>query len=160
VRWTRLLLALLLFVPLACAHPSRSPHRPARPPDAEPRADERPPPPAPVPEPPPQAEDEDEEPSVDGETGIASFYAHRFHGRRTASGVRYDMHAMTCAHPNAPFGTRLRVTDVESGRSVVVVVNDRGPFARGRVVDLSLAAAKRLGIVKRGLAKVKVERVE
>jgi rare lipoprotein A len=160
VRWRRRLpLALLLFVPLACAHPSRSTHRPARPPTAETRGDERPPP-APVPEPPPRPDREDEARGAEEETGIASFYAHRFHGRRTASGVRYDMHAMTCAHPNAPFGTRLRVTDVETGRSVVVVVNDRGPFARGRVVDLSLAAAKRLGIVKRGLARVKVERVE
>jgi rare lipoprotein A len=94
------------------------------------------------------------------EVGLASFYAHRFHGRLTASGVRYDMHALTCAHPAAPFGTRLRVTDLESGRSVVVTVNDRGPFAKGRVVDLSLAAARKLGMVERGLARVRVERVE
>jgi rare lipoprotein A len=93
------------------------------------------------------------------EVGVASFYAHRFHGRRTASGVRYDMHALTCAHPRAPFGARLRVTDVESGRSVVVTVNDRGPFAGGRIVDLSLAAARVLGMVERGLARVRVERL-
>jgi rare lipoprotein A len=69
------------------------------------------------------------------------------------------MHALTCAHPSAPFGTRLRVTDLETGRAVVVTVTDRGPFARGRIVDLSLAAARVLGMVERGLAKVRVERL-
>lgn len=93
------------------------------------------------------------------QVGVASFYAHRFHGRRTASGARYDMHALTCAHPTAPFGTRLRVTALESGRTVDVTVTDRGPFAGGRIVDLSLAAARRLGIVDRGLARVRVERL-
>jgi rare lipoprotein A len=123
------------------------------------------PPPAPRPEPAPPAAPrpappgpaEPERPGT--EVGIASFYAHRFHGRRTASGARYDMNAMTCAHPTLPFGTRLRVTDVASGRSVVVTVNDRGPFTGGRVVDVSYAAAKQLGMVKRGLARVKVERL-
>jgi rare lipoprotein A len=94
-----------------------------------------------------------------GEVGVASFYGKPFHGRTTASGARYDMHALTCAHPSAPFGTRLRVTDLESGRAVVVTVTDRGPFASGRIVDLSLAAARRLGMVKRGVARVRVERV-
>jgi rare lipoprotein A len=69
------------------------------------------------------------------------------------------MHALTCAHPSAPFGTRLRVTELDGGRSVVVVVTDRGPFARGRVVDLSLAAARRLGMVERGVVRVRVERL-
>lgn len=92
------------------------------------------------------------------EVGLASFYGDGFHGRRTASGARYDMHALTCAHPSAPFGTRLRVTDLETGRAVEVTVNDRGPFAKGRVIDLSLAAARQLGIVRRGLARVRVER--
>ncbi|WP_243337844.1 septal ring lytic transglycosylase RlpA family protein [Anaeromyxobacter soli] len=96
----------------------------------------------------------------EGEVGLASFYARKFHGRRTASGARYDMHAMTCAHPRAPFGARLKVTDLENGRSVVVTVTDRGPFKRGRVVDLSMAAARKLGIVDRGLARVRVEAVE
>jgi rare lipoprotein A len=93
-----------------------------------------------------------------GEIGLASYYGNEFQGRRTASGVRYDQHAFTCAHPRAPFGTRLRVTDLETGRSVVVTVNDRGPFAPGRVVDLSLAAARQLGIVRRGLARVRIDR--
>jgi rare lipoprotein A len=92
--------------------------------------------------------------------GVASYYGHRFQGRRTASGERYDVHALTCAHRTAPFGARLRVTDVASGRSVVVRVNDRGPFARGRIVDLSLAAARALGIVRRGVARVRVEPVD
>jgi rare lipoprotein A len=93
------------------------------------------------------------------EVGLASFYAGRFQGHRTASGARYDQRALTCAHPSAPFGTRLRVTELESGRSVVVTVNDRGPYAEGRIVDLSLAAARALGIVERGLARVRVERL-
>jgi rare lipoprotein A len=95
-----------------------------------------------------------------GEIGIASYYGEDFQGRRTASGARYDMNAFTCAHPSAPFGARLRVTDLESGRAVVVTVNDRGPSAPGRVVDLSLAAARKLGMVKKGLARVRVERVD
>jgi rare lipoprotein A len=95
----------------------------------------------------------------EAEVGEASFYAHRFHGRTTASGARYDMNALTCAHPTAPFGTRLRVTELESGRSVVVTVTDRGPFTRGRIVDVSLAAARALGMVERGVARVRVERI-
>ncbi len=91
------------------------------------------------------------------EVGLASFYGNRFQGRTTASGARFDKRAFTCAHPTAPFGTRLRVTELETGRSVVVTVTDRGPFARGRVVDVSLAAARALGIVQRGVARVRVE---
>jgi rare lipoprotein A len=103
---------------------------------------------------------EERRPAGTVEEGIASFYGRGFHGKRTASGARYDMHALTCAHPTAPFGARLRVTDLETGRAVVVTVNDRGPFAPGRIVDLSLAAARRLGMVERGLARVRVEREE
>lgn len=133
-----------LALAAACAHAPRQ----EEPPSAPARPSERS-------APPPRAER-----APGAETGVASFYAHRFHGRRTASGARYDMHALTCAHPTAPFGARLRVTDVESGRSVVVTVNDRGPFTGGRVVDLSLAAAKRLRMVERGLARVRVERID
>jgi rare lipoprotein A len=98
-------------------------------------------------------------PRAHAEVGLASFYAERFEGRRTASGTRYDPRALTCAHRSAPFGTRLRVTALESGRSVVVTVNDRGPFARGRVVDLSLAAARAIGMIEHGLVRVRVERL-
>ena len=90
--------------------------------------------------------------------GLASYYGKRFHGHTTASGARYDMNAFTCAHPHEPFGSRLKVTDLETGRSVLVTVTDRGPFAAGRVVDLSLAAARALGMVHRGVARVRVER--
>jgi rare lipoprotein A len=91
------------------------------------------------------------------EEGLASFYARALEGRRTASGGRYDGREMTCAHPSHAFGTLLRVTDVENGKSVVVKVTDRGPFARGRVVDLSWAAARALGMLERGVARVVVE---
>lgn len=94
------------------------------------------------------------------QVGLASYYGPRHHGRRTASGARFDMHALTCAHRSAPFGSRLRVTALESGRSVVVTVTDRGPFARGRVVDLSVAAARELGMIEDGVVKVRVEPVE
>ncbi len=97
------------------------------------------------------------EPTERGEVGLASFYGRRFQGHRTASGDRYDMRAMTCAHRSAPFGSRLRVTDLDSGRSVVVRVTDRGPFRHGRVIDLSLAAARKLGMIERGVARVRVE---
>ena len=91
------------------------------------------------------------------ETGIASFYADALQGRRTASGAPYDGREMTCAHRTLPFGTRLRVTDVETGRSVVVTVTDRGPYAEGRIIDLSRAAARARGIRERGLARVRLE---
>jgi rare lipoprotein A len=93
------------------------------------------------------------------ETGLASWYADRFQGRPTASGQPYDKAALTCAHRTAPFGARLKVTELEGGRSVVVTVNDRGPHVAGRVVDLSRAAAERLDLIGRGLARVQVERV-
>jgi rare lipoprotein A len=86
-------------------------------------------------------------------SGVAAFYGADYKGR-TASGDSYDPQKFTCAHRTLPFGTRLRVTDPKSGRSVVVTVNDRGPFTKGRVIDLSLAAAKALGMTGRGLMKV------
>ena len=89
--------------------------------------------------------------------GIASFYTE---GTLTASGERFDTRQLTAAHPNLPFGTRLRVTNVTSGRSVTVRVNDRGPFIPGRVVDLSYSAAETLGMVRGGIAKVKLDVVQ
>jgi rare lipoprotein A len=88
--------------------------------------------------------------------GFASWYGQWHHGRSTASGERYDMHRMTAAHRTLPFGTRLRVTSVENGRSIVVRVNDRGPHVAGRMLDLSYAAAKALGMVGNGVARVEV----
>ena len=86
-------------------------------------------------------------------TGIAAYYSTDYSGR-TACGDRYDPNKFTAAHRSLPFGTRLRVTDPRSRRSVVVVVNDRGPFTRGRMLDLSLAAAKALNMTGRGLLRV------
>lgn len=86
-------------------------------------------------------------------TGIAAYYSTDYSGR-TACGDKYDPKKFTAAHRSLPFGTRLRVTDQRSQRSVVVVVNDRGPFSKGRVLDLSLAAAKALNMTSRGLLKV------
>ena len=86
--------------------------------------------------------------------GLASFYTE---GTRTASGERFDTHQLTAAHPTLPFGTRLRVTNVATGRSVTVRVNDRGPYVPGRVVDVSYSAAESLGMVGRGVAKVRLD---
>lgn len=94
------------------------------------------------------------------ETGMASYYADQYHGKPTASGEVFDMHSLTAAHPSYRFGTRVKVTHLESGRSVIVRINDRGPFVKGRVIDLSLAAAKELRMVKAGLAQVKLEMAE
>ena len=91
------------------------------------------------------------------ETGTASFYASRFHGRRTASGVRYDAGEMMAAHRTLPFGTRVRVTHLRNHRSVVVTVVDRGPFRKGRIIDLSRKAASELGFVREGTARVSVQ---
>lgn len=91
------------------------------------------------------------------ERGIASYYASRFHGRRTASGERYDEEALTAAHPRLPFGTRVRITNLANDRSVVVRVNDRGPFRDGRVIDVSRRAARELGFVRDGIADVRIE---
>ena len=85
-----------------------------------------------------------------------SWYGPGFHGKRTASGEKYNMDAMTCAHKSMPFGNRLRIVNPENGRSVTVTVNDRGPFVRGRDIDLSRAAASQLDIVNKGTARVKV----
>jgi peptidoglycan lytic transglycosylase len=89
--------------------------------------------------------------------GVASFYTE---DEWTASGEKFNTHAMTAAHPTLPFGTRLRVTNVTNGRSVVVLINDRGPYVPGRVVDLSESAAESLGMVERGIVKVKLDVVQ
>ncbi len=98
--------------------------------------------------------------SSKAETGIASFYSTKFHGRQTANGEIFDMHQLTAAHPRLAFGTRVKVTHSGNNRSVVVRINDRGPFVKGRVIDLSLAAAEELQMVKAGIAQVKLEIVE
>jgi len=89
--------------------------------------------------------------------GLASFYTE---GTRTASGEKFDTHELTAAHPTLPFGTHLRVTNVATGRSVTVRVNDRGPYVPGRIVDVSYSAAASLGMVGRGVAKVKLDVIQ
>jgi rare lipoprotein A len=91
--------------------------------------------------------------------GVASWYGRRFHGQKTASGELYDMYAMTAAHPTLPIPSYIRVTNLANGRSVVVRVNDRGPFHASRIVDLSYAAAYRLGYIQAGSAQVELEAV-
>jgi rare lipoprotein A len=90
------------------------------------------------------------------ETGQASWYGKAHQGKLTASGERFDMHALTAAHRTLPFGTIVRVKHLKSGKSVNVRINDRGPFRSGRIIDLSYEAARRLGIVSRGAARVEL----
>lgn len=89
--------------------------------------------------------------------GIASWYGRKFHGRKTSNGEVYDMYAMTAAHKTLPLGVFVRVTHLENGRSIIVRVNDRGPFVAGRIIDLSYSAAGKLGIVDAGTGKVQVQ---
>ncbi len=93
--------------------------------------------------------------TLQGEEGIASWYGIPYHGRRTASGEIYDMYKMTAAHRTLPFGTQVRVHDLDNGRDVTVRINDRGPFVEGRIIDLSKAAAQAMGMP--GLARVRLE---
>lgn len=99
-----------------------------------------------------------EEPGYD-EVGLASWYGDDFHGRQTANGEVYDMNGLTAAHPTLPMPSYARVTNVENGRSVVVRINDRGPFSRGRVIDLSKQTARILDFKRNGTAKVRVQYV-
>jgi len=94
------------------------------------------------------------------DSGVASWYGRKFHGRKTASGERYDMHELTAAHPSLPFGTIVRVVRLDTGDAVVVRINDRGPFVRGRIIDLSYAAAKRIEMVQDGVAQVELYLLE
>ncbi|OAG78641.1 Rare lipoprotein A precursor [Acetobacter malorum] len=89
--------------------------------------------------------------------GMASWYGGRFHNRRTSSGALFNKASLTAAHPTAPLGSKLLVTSEETGRSVVVTVNDRGPYSHNRIIDLSQAAAARIGMLGAGVAHVKIE---
>ncbi len=88
--------------------------------------------------------------------GRASYYAQRFHGRRTASGERFSVQDFTAAHRTLPFGTTVRVTNLDNGREVVVRINDRGPYLRSRIIDVSPAAARELGLLGRGTSSVRI----
>src|SRR6185436_8353681 len=91
------------------------------------------------------------------ETGIASWYGSDFHGKATANGEQYDMETLTAAHRTLPLPVIVRVTNLENGRSLLVRVNDRGPYARGRIIDLSKRSAQLLGVYERGTARVRVQ---
>jgi rare lipoprotein A len=90
-------------------------------------------------------------------TGSASWYGGKFHGRKTANGERYNQNALTAAHKSLPFGTKVRVTNAANGKSVIVRINDRGPYSGKRVIDLSRAAANAVGMIQRGVARVRVD---
>ncbi|HEX4926296.1 MAG TPA: septal ring lytic transglycosylase RlpA family protein [Bdellovibrionales bacterium] len=90
------------------------------------------------------------------EKGLASWYGPRFHGRKTASGERFNMNAMTAAHKTLPLGTWVRVKSLTNGKEVVVRINDRGPFVEGRIIDLSRAAARKLGMIQKGNDEVEL----
>ena len=92
--------------------------------------------------------------------GLASYYANKFHGRRTSNGSIYDKNAYTCAHRTLPFGTMLKVTNLRNNKSTIVKVNDRGPFAHKRIIDLSYAAARDIDIIRSGVGRVRIERID
>ncbi len=94
------------------------------------------------------------------EEGMASYYAEEFHGRKTSNGETYDMNSMTAAHPSFPFNTKVKVTNLDNGKSIVVRINDRGPFKKNRIIDLSYMAAKELEMIGPGTAFVRVEVIE
>lgn len=91
--------------------------------------------------------------------GKASYYSDRFQGATTASGEPFNQQALTAAHPSLPFGTKVRVTRPDTGKTVEVIINDRGPYVQGRIIDLSKRAARQLGMLKRGVAPVLVTQV-
>ncbi len=99
---------------------------------------------------------EQEPPGIEPLAMVASYYASRFHGRKTASGEIFNQHAMTCAHKSLPFDTQLMINNPKNGKSIQVRVNDRGPFSCGRDLDLSYAAAKEIGLILPGVAEVEV----
>ncbi|NTW49182.1 MAG: septal ring lytic transglycosylase RlpA family protein, partial [Chlorobiales bacterium] len=105
------------------------------------------------------------EPTVSGEAfyvaeGRASYYADEFHGRKTSSGEVYNMYEFTAAHRTLPFGAKVRITNLDNGKSANVRINDRGPWKRNRILDMSLATAKKLGMIGPGSARVRIEAFE
>ena len=135
------LLLALAFSWTSCHHRRPRVAAPSGPPSARPRPHPAPLPPAPI---------------VQGEEGIASWYGHPFDGRQTSNGEIYNMHAMTAAHRTLPFGTMVRVHDLENGQSVVVRINDRGPFVEGRIIDLSYAAAQAMHMTGTALVRLEI----
>ncbi|MHC8370259.1 septal ring lytic transglycosylase RlpA family protein [Pseudomonas sp. MDT1-85] len=93
-------------------------------------------------------------------SGVASYYGAKHHGKRTASGERFNKNSLTAAHRQLPFGTRVKITNLNNDRSCVVRVNDRGPYSRGRLIDVSREAAEQLGMLRSGTAKVRVQALD
>lgn len=94
------------------------------------------------------------------QVGIASRYSDFLKGRKTANGERYDPTKLTAAHRKLPFGSMVKVTNLENKKEVIVRINDRGPYVKGRIIDLSRAAAQRLGMIKKGIVKVRIKRIK
>jgi rare lipoprotein A len=92
--------------------------------------------------------------------GVASYYANDFHGKQTSNGETYDMNGFTAAHRTFPFGTKVRVTSLENNKTVIVRINDRGPFKEGRIMDLSMGAAKEIDLILNGTSRVRLEVLE
>jgi len=153
-RWELFLCTLLLT---GCHH--KQPHTSASPaytaPTAHSRAGSRPRTPAPPP--PPVSPEEAQGKPVSTEVGLASWYGPPYHNRAGADGSIYNENALTVAHRTLPMGTVVRVTNISTGESVLARVTDRGPFVPGRILDLSLAAAKSIGVYRAGVAKVRIE---
>ena len=96
-------------------------------------------------------------PTVKKRRGISSWYSSKLQGKKTSSGEKYDIHAKTAAHKTLPMQTKVKVINLENGKSTIVRINDRGPFIPGRIIDCSYAAAKEIGLVRMGIAKVQIE---
>jgi rare lipoprotein A len=143
--------SLILFAAAGCAHrhPRRVPPTTAPPPTTRPAPAPTPAPTAPIPP--------GVEPGKAIEEGIASWYGVPYHGRRAANGEIYDMHKLTAAHRTLPFHTMVRVVNLKNGRRTEVRITDRGPFVEGRIIDLSLAAAREIDMVADGVARVRLE---
>ena len=146
-----LALGLAVWAVLAatgCAHRTRHPATVSR----------RPLPPAPTRAEPGPAPSRTPAPGiiVQGETGIASWYGHPYHGRKTANGETYNMYEMTAAHRTLPFNTQVRVHDLENGKDVTVRINDRGPFVEGRIIDLSFTSAQSMGMPSTALVRLEI----
>ncbi len=98
--------------------------------------------------------------SIADEEGIASYYSDVFQGRKTASGSIYDRNKLTAAHKTLPYGTKVKITDLKNNKSVIVTITDRGPHSKKRMVDLSYAAAEKIGLIKAGISNVRMEIIE
>jgi rare lipoprotein A len=148
--------ALITIAALASGCASQKPQRATAPPPEPTRATVSEPEPQPTPRPRPAEKPKDTAKKGATEKGLASWYGEPYHGRRTASGEIYDMHEMTAAHRTLPFGTMVRVERRDTGADVKLRITDRGPFIKGRIIDLSFEGAKKIGLDIDGIAPVKV----